>query len=58
LPGGTRKNLAGLPGDLELAAFCDRNAPKAQALAEHYTGGTPAIYTDQRELFGCAAAAR
>jgi predicted dehydrogenase len=45
------QNLAGLPDDIELAAFCDRNPPKAQAFAEQYTGGAAAIYPDQRELF-------
>ena len=45
------QNLANLKAEIDLAAFCDRNAPKARAFAEQYTGGQAAAYTDQHALF-------
>lgn len=40
------QNLAALPNEAELVAFCDRNEWKARAYAEQYTGGEGAVFTD------------
>ena len=45
------QNLASLPAEIELAAFCDHHAEKAQAFSEQYAGGRAALFTDQRDLF-------
>jgi predicted dehydrogenase len=42
--------LASLPEEVELVAFCDRNAPKARAFAEQYTAGRAAVFTQHHAL--------
>jgi predicted dehydrogenase len=42
--------LTALKDDIALVAFCDRNEWKARALAEKYTDGQAAIFTDHRTL--------
>jgi predicted dehydrogenase len=49
------RNLASLPGEVELVAFCDRNEPKARAFSEQYTAGRALVFTHQPALFEQAA---
>lgn len=42
--------LLELQSEARLVAFCDRNPHKAQALAEEFTSGEAAIFTDHRSL--------
>ena len=46
--------LSLLPDEIELVAFCDRNEWKARALAEQYTAGQAAVFTDHRALLSQA----
>ncbi len=43
--------LAALNDQVEMVAFCSRNAAHAQAFADQYTAGRGAVFTDHRALF-------
>lgn len=42
--------LASLPGEVELAAFCNRTLDKAQAYAAQYTGGKAPVFSDHNQM--------
>jgi predicted dehydrogenase len=42
--------LMGLNSRVELVAFCDRHYDRAAALAQQFTAGSAAVYTDHHEL--------
>ena len=44
------KVLAGLPREVELAAFCNRTPAKAEAFATQYAGGKAQVFTDYHEM--------
>lgn len=43
-------SLASLAGEVELAAFCDRNEERARAFSDKYAGGQAKVYTDHHRL--------
>ena len=45
------RNLAALPADIDLVAFCSRTADKAAAFSDQYTGGRGQVFSDTRAMF-------
>lgn len=44
------ENLAAMPDEIELVAFCNRTASKAEAFSAQYTGGKAPVFTQPRDM--------